>query len=405
MAEITSSPFDNILFRLDKSEGGFQNDVTPLDEYNMNLILKAILENKENMESNDDNLRKLLDNEEAARIDADTQLRDDFTNRDKAINMAAFGNDTTPTTGDSLQAQIAANNQRLDELDTTNATDKQLADAVKAEKNARTKADSDNLTEAKDYVDEQNIFETDIVTVEKFGGIDAGTDLNGMTIHEVLNKLLYPYVDASVGNATGSPNGGTYEKGVTKTITSVSISVTKKSEPITSVALYNGSTLIEEKTGDAVKNGGTITFTNLNVVVPTNGNQLTVKVTYPDANGNAKTVEKKTTALTFVYPYYMGECAADATIDEVLIKGLTKKVESRGSKTVTHSCENGGMVIAYPKAHGVLNSILDPNNFETIGDYTRSEVSITGLDGTAQTYYVYASGAATVSGFKVQYKY
>ena len=66
---------------------------------------------------------------------------------------------------------------------------------------------------------------------------------------------------------------------------------------------------------------------------------------------------------------------------------------------------NGRMVIAYPKAHGVLKSILDPNNFETIGDYARSEVSVTGLDGTAQAYYVYASGAATVSGFKVQYKY
>jgi hypothetical protein len=63
------------------------------------------------------------------------------------------------------------------------------------------------------------------------------------------------------------------------------------------------------------------------------------------------------------------------------------------------------MVFAYPKAHGVLKSILDPNNFETIGNYTRSEVSVTGLDGTAQTYYVYVSGATTVSGFTVNFKY
>ena len=63
------------------------------------------------------------------------------------------------------------------------------------------------------------------------------------------------------------------------------------------------------------------------------------------------------------------------------------------------------MVFAYPKAHGVLSSILDPNNFETIGNYTRSEVSVTGLDGTAQAYYVYVSGATTVSGFAVNFKY
>ena len=261
------------------------------------------------------------------------------------------------------------------------------------------------LAQAKSYVDGEDIFEIDMNTINALGGIAAGTNLNGLSTHDVLKKLLYPYVDASVGNATASPNGGTYEKGVTKTITSVSISITKKSEPITSVALYNGSTLIEEKTGDAVKNGGTINFTGLSVVVPTDGNQLTVKVTYPDANGNAKTVEKKTTALTFVYPYYIGTCAAGTAIDETLVESLNKKIEGKGNKSNSFTVSDGHMVFAYPKAHGVLNSILDPNNFETIGNYTRSEVSVTGLDGTAQTYYVYVSGATTVSGFAVNFKY
>ncbi len=261
------------------------------------------------------------------------------------------------------------------------------------------------LVDAKAYVDEEDIFVTDMKTINALGGIAAGSDLNNLTTHEVLKKLLYPYVDATVGNATATPNGGTYEKGATKTITQVSISITKKSEPITSVALYNGSTLIEEKTGDAVKNGGTITFTGLSVEVPTDGNQLTVKVTYPDANGNAKTVEKKTTAMTFVYPYYMGTCAAGTAIDETLVESLTKKIESKGNKSNSFTVSDGHMVFAYPKAHGVLKSILDPNNFETIGNYTRSEVSVTGLDGTAQTYYVYVSGATTVSGFVVNFKY
>ena len=261
------------------------------------------------------------------------------------------------------------------------------------------------LAEAKAYVAEEDVFETDMNTINALGGIAAGSNLNGLTTHEVLKKLLYPYVDASVGNATATPNGGTYEKGVTKTVTQVSIPVTKKSEPITSVALYNGSTLIEEKTGDAVKNGGTITFTGLNIEVPTNGNSLTVKVIYPDANGNAKTVTKNTTSLTFVYPYYIGTCAAGTAIDEALVESLTKKVEGKGNKSNSFTVSDGHMVFAYPKAHGVLKSILDPNNFETIGNYTRSEVSVTGLDGTAQTYYVYASGATTVSSFTVNFKY
>ncbi len=257
------------------------------------------------------------------------------------------------------------------------------------------------LAQAKTYVNEEDKFEIDMVTVNAHGGVAAGEDLNGLTTHEILKKILYPYVQPTVGNATANPNGGTYEKGVTKTITSVSISVTKKSELITSVALYNGSTLIEEKTGDAVKNGGTITFSDLSVVVPTNGNQLTVKVT--DAKGTVQ--EKKTTAMTFVYPYYMGSCAAGTSIDETLVESLTKKVEGKGNKSNSFTVSDGHMVFAYPKAHGVLKSILDPNNFETIGNYTRSEVSVTGLDGTAQTYYVYVSGATTVSGFAVNFKY
>lgn len=246
-----------------------------------------------------------------------------------------------------------------------------------------------------------DIFVTDIKTVNALGGIAAGADLNGMSTHEILNTLLFPYVAFTLGSTSRTAAAATLENGATQTLNSASISITKKSKPITSVKLLNGSTVLGEKTGDEVAAGGTITFSNLGITV-SKSNNPNLKFTVTD--GQTST-DKSVGASTFVYPYYMGECAADATIDETLIEGLTKKVESKGAKTVTHTCENGRMVIAYPKAHGVLKSILDPNNFETIGDYTRSEVSVTGLDGTAQTYYVYASGAATVNGFKVQYKY
>ena len=113
MAEITS-PFDDILFRLDKPEGGFQNDVTPLDEYNMNLIIKAILENKENMESNDNNLRTLLSNEETTRIGADAQLRTDLTNESSKRE----------TTDQQLTNAISS------EASTRESKDNELADGI-----------------------------------------------------------------------------------------------------------------------------------------------------------------------------------------------------------------------------------------------------------------------------------
>lgn len=264
-----------------------------------------------------------------------------------------------------------------------------------SETNGNIKVDGE---EVKVYDD---VFVTDIKTVNALGGIAAGADLNGMTTHEILDTLLFPYVAFVLGSTSRSAAAATLENGATQTLNSASISITKKSKAITSVKLMNGSTLLGEKTGDEVAAGGTITFSDLGITV-SKSNNPNLKFTVTD--GQTST-DKSVGASTFVYPYYMGECVADAVIDETLIEGLTKKVESKGNKTVTHSCENGRMVIAYPKAHGALKSILDPNNFETIGDYTRSEVSVTGLDGTAQDYYVYVSGAATVSGFKVQYKY
>lgn len=252
-----------------------------------------------------------------------------------------------------------------------------------------------------EVVADKDIFEIDMLTVNAHGGVAAGEDLNGLTTKEILKKILYPYVQPTVGNATATPNGGTYEKGTVKTITQVSITVTKKSEPITSVALYNGSSLISEKTGSDVKDGGTIKFTNLSFNVPTDGNQLTVKVT--DAKGTVQ--EKKTTSMSFVYPYYVGSCASGTTINESLVESLTKKIESKGNKSNEFSVTDGHMVFAYPKSYGVLKSILDPNNFETISGYKQYEVSVTGLDNTAQTYYVYVSNATTVNKFNVTFKY
>lgn len=247
------------------------------------------------------------------------------------------------------------------------------------------------------------VFSTSEKTVQALGGIAAGADLNGMTTREILNKLLFPYVDAVIGGATATPNGGTYEHGATQTITQVKITVTKKSEPITSIALYNGETLIEEKTGDAVKNGGTFTFSNLNVIVPTDGNQLTVKVTYPGANGVAKTVEKKTAAMTFVYPYYFGVCAADATIDAALIAGLTKEVTTKGNKTKKFTTTNQRMVFAYPVAYGSLVKIVDQNGFDVTNSFVKHSVDVVGLDENTVGYYVYANDASTNTDFAVTF--
>lgn len=281
--------------------------------------------------------------------------------------------------------------------------DSELRDMIGANTEAIATLNGDEETDgsvAKAIADNE-IFVTDILTVNALGGISANADLNGMTTHEILTTLLYPYVAQVVDTPSRTPNSTTLEKGNDQTITAVSVKVTKKSKDITSVALYNGSTLIAEKTGDEVAKGGTFTFSGLSVAVPSTSVVLTVKVT--DASGNV--VSKNTAGWNFVYPYYIGVCAEDAEINEDLVEGLTKKIETKGNKSNTFDCDYQRMVFAYPKSHGALKSVLDPNNFEILGSFTRYEVSVTGLDGTAQTYYVYVNGASTVSSFTVNFKY
>ena len=247
--------------------------------------------------------------------------------------------------------------------------------------------------------DENTVYTNDMATVNALGGIAAGTTFDNMPVNEVLTKLLYPYV-APTYSVAGTPNGGTYEKGNKQTITNAKVTVTKKSERITKIELLNGSTSLGVKEGSEVANGGTFNFP-VSVEVPSTNIQLTAKIT--DAANRSYTT--KTGAFTFVYPYYMGVCAENAEINEALIEGLTKKVEAKGNKSHAFTCDYQRMIFAYPKAHGKLKSIIDPNNFDVTGTFGVQEVSITGLDGTAQTYYVYVNSASTVSNFTMKFNY
>ena len=245
---------------------------------------------------------------------------------------------------------------------------------------------------------ENTVYTNDMPTVNAIGGIAAGSTFANMPVKEVLTKLLYPYVAPTV-SASSNPNGGTFEKGSNQKVTNITANVTKKSEKITKVEFLDGSNVLEAKEGVEVENGGTITITT-DLTVNSNKN-FSVKVT--DAANKSYTVN--TGWFSFVYPYYMGVCAENAEINETLIKGLTNKVEGKGNKSHAFNCEYQRMVFAYPKAHGKLKSIIDPNNFDVTGTFGIQEVSITGLDGTAQEYYVYVNSASTVSNFNMKFNY
>lgn len=290
-------------------------------------------------------------------------------------------------TGTFDASQLAAYQKKNDEnLNTTNKT---VVGAIN-----ELKDDIDNFEDGSG-----GTFETDQLTLNTVGGITANTDLNGKTWQEIIDQMFYPYTKPVV-TVTGTPNGGIFEKGDIKTITNVKVTVAKKSKKITSVKVFDGSTSLGSQTGTTVESGGTFNFA-VNVSVPSTNKQLTAKVT--DESGTV--VSASTGAFTFVYPYYVGVCSDGVAIDETLVKGLTKKIESKGAKSIAYTTNNERMVFAYPSSYGTIKSIIDPNNFDVTASFVQSTINITGLDGTAQSYYVYVNSASTQSNFTMKFSY
>ena len=256
----------------------------------------------------------------------------------------------------------------------------------------------DTYQEISFYDEESEIFETNKATVNDFGGIPANTNLNGMTTHEILAKLLFPYI-APVVNVSCSPNGGMYEKGDIQTVSNVAVSVVKKSEEIAKIEILDGNTIIATQEDESIINGGTF---NYPIDVKINSDKkLAIKIT--DSLG--KTVLCATNQFSFVYPYYIGVCNEDAEINEELILGLNKKIEAKGNKTINYTTNNQKMIIAYPVEYGTISKIYDANNFDITSSFKCNTISVTGLDGVAQNYYVYNNDVSTVKDFAIKFSY
>lgn len=233
--------------------------------------------------------------------------------------------------------------------------------------------------------------------IQAHGGVAVGETFTNMTIKQMFDKILYPYVAPKL-TCTTTPSGGVFECGDTKTITTVTANITKGSRDITKIEAFNGSKSLGT-VADVKPNGGSQSVTGLSESIITNS---TIKVTITDADN--KQYSANATAFTFVYPYYWGTLEASETPDEAKVKAMTKVIQAKGTKTFTYNTDNQKMVIAYPKSYGALSKITDPNNFTVTDTFTRTELKITGLDEQAVDYYVYtATGAATNSNFKMTF--
>lgn len=247
-------------------------------------------------------------------------------------------------------------------------------------------------------VNEAVHYTNDTPTVSAIGGVAVGTTFENMPINEVLTKILYPYIKPTASISV-TPNGGTYEKGTSVSVTALKVTAGKKSSAIASVVAKQGSTTITTIT-EGVASGGTFNC------LPTDGITLTADATFSgtvtDVDGGSASASS--TKFTFVDPYYYGVVAVGTVMTSDVITSLTKDVSGKATKSYKYTTEDECMVIAYPKSYSVLKSALDPNNFENIGSFTKHEVTVTTASGDV-AYYAYVMDSSRVTDFTVKFSY
>lgn len=243
----------------------------------------------------------------------------------------------------------------------------------------------------------ETLIENESLTTVAVGGISKGVSLNGKSVVEVLENIFFPYVAFAMGGISSSPENGTVvEKGTAKTVNSITQAITLGSKKLTSLKLYKGSTLLQEKTSGITTSN---TFSNL-------AQSLTATTTFKvEATDGTTNLSKSINVFTFVDPYFYGILDTNTTPTSGDITNKTKAVASKGNKTYSFTCTAKFPFIAYPASYGNLKSILDGNGFENLTDFTKHTVTLSITSGNV-SYNVYIkNSAATVTNFAYTFKY
>lgn len=225
------------------------------------------------------------------------------------------------------------------------------------------------------------------VTIGGAGGastadaVEYVNDAVGSTnVEEALNKLIsdYYYVKPSINSFTATPNGGIFEVGHVVTA------------PITFNWAYNKDITTQTLTD--------CTLADETVRTATYNSDITTNKTFTLTANDGKNNVSKSVSYTFVSPYYTGVSSTD-TLTETDIKALTKKVETKGNKTINYTTTQSYMVFAYPSSYGAIKSIIDQNGFNVTDSFVRNTVTVNSVE-----YYVFISNQCSGT-YTISYRY
>ena len=239
------------------------------------------------------------------------------------------------------------------------------------------------------------------------GGFAAGTTFTDMELDDLWTGLLYPYQSPAFSAFTMSGQSTPLEVGVALTggNRTFTWSTTNSSNINTnSIVIRDMNTSTDLATGLA-NDGTEVVDIGSAITKTTTGDTHVWRISA--VNTNSVTFTRNYT-VTWLSPYYDG--VGDPGLSVAQIQALGKELLAKGSRAVMFNPVSQVYYFAYPASYGLLTSIKDPNNFETIGDWTVHTVDFTNnppdYNGGTVSYYVYEfNNLTTQTNFIITFIY
>ena len=253
-------------------------------------------------------------------------------------------------------------------------------------------------------------------TTVTVGGLTQGSSVDGWSLKQILDKLLYKYTSPAVSSVTYTASqtndyicgSVTFSKAVARVAAnSVSPGITS------STFTWNGNTYTGNNAGTTINAFGTkditftmnYTFTGTASTTSIAAKSGTASVVLSNAgeNGEAKTVSKSQNSTAYYFDrseYYWGG-AASAT-DTAYNKDNTgnntqrTKLGTGTGTALTAVLNNQVFTLVLPKKWGTTLSVYDGASNPVTGVFKNAgEVTITNKNNYAETYIVWKGAAAT----------
>ena len=276
-------------------------------------------------------------------------------------------------------------------------------------KEDKTKLDSLDPTASGSY---ESSLDPTVATVEKLGGIDAGTtvaQLTGKSYNEIFDTLIFPTVNPTFTAPSASISLKSYQNVQeigANAPTAANFNVSFNAGAITLAGKKQNNRAGAQDMEASKILYGSSKVESLPEKVVAGAMDYYYRAAYAkgpqpkDSKGNnyqtplaAGSVDSGKTTVTGYRAAYSGLVSTNAITEEV-IKGMTKTVSAKKTIKVSGPISEQYICFAAPAGWTVSN-IKDSNNFDVTSSYATSTVSVTGLDGQAVNYTVYLSGKMT----------